>query len=157
MRSEDHSADRRRPYTGAEYIQSLKDGREVYIDGERVKDVTTHPMLKPLVDVRARIFDMAHDEATRDVMSIEDRGERFAVALKPPTTQADWHAKRRAVDCVIRDVGGIVTRVGDETIGEMWSLSDGKAILNEIDPRFAANIDAHIDAAYRQDPFHVSA
>ena len=36
MRPEDVIADRRRPYTGAEYIQSLRDGREVYIDGERV-------------------------------------------------------------------------------------------------------------------------
>jgi 4-hydroxyphenylacetate 3-monooxygenase len=143
--------------TGAQYRDAIRDGREVYINGERVKDVTTHRMLKPLVDVRARIFDMAHDKATRDVMTVEEDGERFSVALKPPKTQDDWHAKRRAVDCVIRDIGGVVTRVGDETIGEMWSLSDGKAILNEIDPRFSANIDAHVKAAYHNDPFHVSA
>ena len=29
--------------TGAEYLRSLKDGRRVFIDGERVKDVTEHP------------------------------------------------------------------------------------------------------------------
>jgi 4-hydroxyphenylacetate 3-monooxygenase len=29
MRPEDVIADKRRPYTGAEYIQSLRDGREV--------------------------------------------------------------------------------------------------------------------------------
>src|SRR5580704_6818087 len=32
-----------RPFTGAEYLESLRDGREVYVYGERVKDVTTHP------------------------------------------------------------------------------------------------------------------
>ena len=32
---------------------------------ERVADVTTHPMFKPLVDIRARIYDMAHEDATR--------------------------------------------------------------------------------------------
>ena len=32
-----------RPQTGAEYIESLRDGREVFIYGERVEDVTTHP------------------------------------------------------------------------------------------------------------------
>jgi 4-hydroxyphenylacetate 3-monooxygenase len=32
-----------RPMTGAEYLDSLRDSREVYIYGERVKDVTTHP------------------------------------------------------------------------------------------------------------------
>jgi 4-hydroxyphenylacetate 3-monooxygenase len=30
------------PQNGAEYLDSLRDGREVYIYGERVKDVTTH-------------------------------------------------------------------------------------------------------------------
>ncbi len=40
MRPEDVIADKRRPFTGAEYIDSLRDGREVYIDGERVADVT---------------------------------------------------------------------------------------------------------------------
>ena len=36
MKPEDVIADRTRPFTGAEYVQSLRDGREVYIDGERV-------------------------------------------------------------------------------------------------------------------------
>ena len=35
-----------RPFTGAEYLESLRDGREVYIYGERVKDVTTHPAFR---------------------------------------------------------------------------------------------------------------
>ena len=60
--------------TGDEYRESIRDGREVWIDGERVDDVTAHPMFKPLVDVRARIFDMAHDEATRDTMTYADPG-----------------------------------------------------------------------------------
>jgi 4-hydroxyphenylacetate 3-hydroxylase N terminal len=34
------------PCTGAEYLESLKDGREIYIYGERVKDVTTHPAFR---------------------------------------------------------------------------------------------------------------
>ena len=29
--------------TGADHLRSLRDGRAVYIDGERVADVTTHP------------------------------------------------------------------------------------------------------------------
>ena len=53
--------------TGDEYRASLRDGREVWITGERVADVTTHPMFKPLVDIRARIYDMQHDPATADV------------------------------------------------------------------------------------------
>jgi 4-hydroxyphenylacetate 3-monooxygenase len=35
-----------RPLTGQDYLDSLRDGREVWIYGERVKDVTTHPAFR---------------------------------------------------------------------------------------------------------------
>lgn len=43
---EDVRADKTRPFTGAEYLESLRDGREIYIYGDRVKDVTTHPAFR---------------------------------------------------------------------------------------------------------------
>src|SRR5690606_6857648 len=145
--------------TGQEYRESLRDGRMVWIDGERVKDVTTHPSFRPIVDVRARIYDMAHEDETRDVMSYIEPGtnERNCIGYRLPHTQADWHDKRRAVETVLNDIGGVVIRVGDETIGEMWSLYDGKDVLNEVDPRFAQNIEHHIHRALKNDIFHVSA
>ena len=145
--------------TGDEYRESLRDGREVWIDGERVKDVTEHPAFKPIIDVRARIYDMAHERATQDVMSYIDpeSGERCPIGAKLPLTKADWRAKRAAVDAVLDDVGGIVTRVGDETVGEMWSLYDGQSVLNEIDPSFSEHIRHHVRHAAIADPFHVSA
>jgi 4-hydroxyphenylacetate 3-monooxygenase len=145
--------------TGEEYRDSIRDGREVWINGERVEDLPTHSAFKPLIDIRARIYDLAHDAASRDVMAYLDpeTGERNAVGPKLPRTREDWHAKRRAVDYVLDDVGGVVTRVGDETVGEMWSLYDGQDVLNEVDPRFAENIRRHVERAVRLDPFHVSA
>ena len=143
--------------TGAEYIDSIRDGREVYVNGEKVADVPSHPMFKPLVDIRARIYDMAHDPATRKVMTVTKDGEINAIGNALPYTQGDWWAKRRATDAVLEDVGGIVTRVGDETVGEMWSLFDGQDVLAEIDPQFARNIETHIGKVLKTDPFHVSA
>ena len=58
---------------------------------------------------------------------------------------------------MLDDIGGVVTRVGDETVGEMWSLYDGQDVLDEIDPRFSENIRRHVQRAARADPFHVSA
>jgi 4-hydroxyphenylacetate 3-monooxygenase len=51
--------------TGEAYRESLRDGREVYLDNERVTDVPNHPAFKPVVDIRARIYDMAHDARWR--------------------------------------------------------------------------------------------
>jgi 4-hydroxyphenylacetate 3-monooxygenase len=145
--------------TGDEYRESIRDGREVWIDGERVDDVTDHPAFRPIVDIRARIYDLAHEAATADVMSYVDpeTGERCPTGSKLPLTKDDWHAKRLAVDTALDDVGGIVTRVGDETVGEMWSLYDGQGVLDEIDPAFSEHIRHHVRHAALADPFHVSA
>lgn len=143
--------------TGEQYRDSIRDGREVYINGERVKDVTKHKMFKPLVDIRARIYDMQHEEATKEIMTVEQDGEINATGNALPYTQEDWWKKRRATDRLMEDIGGVVTRVGDETVGEMWSLFDGQDILNEVDPRFSENIRNHIDKVLHTDPFHVSA
>ena len=95
--------------TGNQYRDSIRDGRQVWINGEKVKDVTSHPMLQPAVDVRARIYDLAHEEATQDRLSYVDNetGERNAIGLKLPYTKEDWNEKRRAVDTVLDDIGGI--------------------------------------------------
>src|SRR5438270_2190308 len=145
--------------SGDEYRASIRDGREVWMNGERITDVTAHPAFRPLVDARARIYDMAHDPATSDLMSYRDAdsGDRNAVGLKLPHTREDWEQKRRAVDAVMDDLGGVVIRVGDETVGEMWSLYDGRDVLNEVDPQFSENIERHIQRVLHADPFHVSA
>jgi len=57
----------------------------------------------------------------------------------------------------MNEINGVVTRVGDETIGEVWSLYDGQEMLNSVDPRFGKNIEHHVKKALHADPFHVSA
>ena len=64
------SADRTRPFTGAEYMDSIRDGREIWIYGERVKDVTTHPAFRNTVRMIARLYDALHDPARKDVLTI---------------------------------------------------------------------------------------
>lgn len=58
-----------RPMTGEEYIESIRDGREVYLYGDRVKDVTTHPAFRNVVRMTARLYDALHDPKTRDVLT----------------------------------------------------------------------------------------
>ena len=59
------------PMTGEEYTESLRDGREVWIYGERVKDVTTHPAFRNSVHSVARLYDAMHDPANRGVLTTE--------------------------------------------------------------------------------------
>ncbi len=103
------------------------------------------------------MYDLAHDEAAAPTMSFAVEGERFSTLLRPPTEKEHWHEKWRAIDLYLNDIKGVVTRVGDETVGEMWSLLDGRDVLNRIDPQFGANIDRHIKRVLAEDIFHVSA
>src|ERR1700728_1579076 len=62
---------KKRPFTGAEYINSLRDGREVYIYGERVKDVTAHPAFRNAAVSVSKLYDALHDATTKDVLTAE--------------------------------------------------------------------------------------
>jgi 4-hydroxyphenylacetate 3-monooxygenase len=101
--------------TGQDYIESLRDGREVWIDGEQVQDVPTHPAFAPVVNVRARIYDLAHEAGTKDLLTYVDdqSAERCATTSRPPHTREDWRTKRASVDAILDDAGGVGTRVGD--------------------------------------------
>ncbi|HEX4835890.1 MAG TPA: 4-hydroxyphenylacetate 3-hydroxylase N-terminal domain-containing protein [bacterium] len=59
--------------TANEYRASLRDGRTVYFNGERIPDVTSHPVLRVAVDHAALDYEMAED----------DRYRRLAVAPRP--------------------------------------------------------------------------
>src|SRR5438270_5031686 len=89
-----------RPLTGAEYLESLRDGREIWLYGERVKDVTTHPAFRNTARMVARLYDALHDPATRDVLTTDtDTGSggythRF---FKVPNSADDQLAARDAI------------------------------------------------------------
>lgn len=59
-----------RPMSGEEYIESLRDGREVYLHGERVRDVTTHPAFRNSARSVARLYDALHEPEAEGVLSV---------------------------------------------------------------------------------------
>jgi len=85
------------PMTGRRYIDSLRDGREVWIDGERVDDVTTHPAFKDMIAELARICDLQNSEKYRDEMTCIDpaTGRRISVSWLLPRSAEDLKRKSR--------------------------------------------------------------
>src|SRR5215469_11136765 len=65
--------------TGKEHLESLRDGRAVYIGGERVDDVTRHPAFRGAAATVAALYDLKADPANRDVMSYEEDGGRHSI------------------------------------------------------------------------------
>ncbi len=89
-----------RPMTGDEYIESLRDGREIWLHGERVKDVTTHPAFRNPIRMTARLYDSMHDPATKDkVTTATDTGNGGVTMpfFKAPTSSDDLIKERDAI------------------------------------------------------------
>ena len=89
-----------RPFTGDEYIESLRDGREVFIYGEKVKDVTTHPAFRNVVRSTARLYDSLHDPNKQDVLTTQtDTGSSGFTHpfFRTPHNSADLFQDRNAI------------------------------------------------------------
>ncbi len=59
-----------RPLNGSEYLASLQDSRTVYINGERVADVTRHPAFRNSARMVARMYDALHDETRNSALAV---------------------------------------------------------------------------------------
>ena len=89
-----------RPPTGEQYLESLRDGREIWIYGEKVKDVTTHPAFRNTARMIARLYDALHKPETKAIITSEtDTGSggythRF---YRAPHSAGDLVADRDAI------------------------------------------------------------
>ena len=75
--------------TGKEHLESLRDGRVVYVGGERIDDVTTHPAFRAAAQTVAGIYDLKGDPANRDTMTYEEDGGRHSIYFLKPKTRED--------------------------------------------------------------------
>jgi 4-hydroxyphenylacetate 3-monooxygenase len=88
------------PQTGDEYLQSLRDGRTVYIYGERVADVTTHPAFRNTARMVARLYDALHDPKRKSKILVPTdtgNGGMTHAFFKAPKTVDDLLAGRSAI------------------------------------------------------------
>ncbi len=85
--------------TPDEFRNSLKDGRVVYYKGERVEDVTAHPVLKIGVDSSAVDYELAENPETRELAVVEEPGsEPYSRFFLPPRTPEDLLRRRKLVE-----------------------------------------------------------
>jgi 4-hydroxyphenylacetate 3-hydroxylase N terminal len=61
--------------TGKDYLESIRDGRRVYVGSELVEDVTTHPAFRNAAHSFALIYDRKRAPENHDIMTFEEDGE----------------------------------------------------------------------------------
>jgi len=89
-----------KPQTSAEYLDSLNDGREVYIYGERVKDVTKHPAFRNTARMIARLYDALYDDKHKNKILVPTdtgNGGMTHAYFKAPKSMDDLLKGRTAI------------------------------------------------------------
>jgi 4-hydroxyphenylacetate 3-monooxygenase oxygenase component len=129
--------------TGREYIEALRDGRQVWHAGRRIPDVTAHPGFVGTIRTLARLYDQQHDPAYRDLMTTEWEGERISLSYLPARSPEQLAAKRRNIEIWAEATLGHMGRFPDFCAQLVAGLVDAADALGARDPRFAANARAY--------------
>jgi 4-hydroxyphenylacetate 3-monooxygenase len=102
--------------TGAEYLKGLQaQEREVWLDGQRIGDVTTHPGLARGARSIAALYDMQHDAKLRDEMTYVSptTGDRVGLSFIVPRTREELERRRDMMLLWARATCGMVGRSPD--------------------------------------------
>ena len=86
------------PYTGQEFLDSLDDGREVWIYGERVGNITAHPAFRNTARMIARLYDALHADHARGQERADaalPNGAASPIAIS--SRRAPWRSRSRRV------------------------------------------------------------
>jgi 4-hydroxybutyryl-CoA dehydratase/vinylacetyl-CoA-Delta-isomerase len=89
--------------TVEEYLESIRDDREVYLDGRRVEDVTEDPVLKKMAVYAATDYAIAQDPDYQDLVTETlDDGDRVHFVFVPPKSTEDLMRRREIIKLVAR-------------------------------------------------------
>ena len=118
--------------SGTEHLESLRDGRVVYIGSERVDDVTAHPAFRNAARTVAAIYDMKL--ANKEAMSFEEDGERYSIYYLKPRTRDALARRTRGHRLIAETTYGLFGRSPDHVASFVTGM-DMKP--DELKPPFA--------------------
>ena len=117
--------------TGSEYLESIRDGRVIYLAEERIDDATRHPALRNAAHTWAALYDLKRQDELREVMSYEEDGERYSMHFLRPRSREDL-VRRTAAHAVIADFGcGVLGRSPDAGSGSVTGMTMLPEILDQ--------------------------
>jgi 4-hydroxyphenylacetate 3-monooxygenase len=143
--------------TGADHLAALRDGREVYIDGERVADVTTHPAFRNAVQAAAALYDyQARPENLERVTFASAPGEGYARINRCwqfPRSHTELVARRRAMSEWSEQSCGFLGRAPDHVASSLLGQVIGIDIFRRHGEARAQALLHYFDYASRHDHY----
>ena len=140
--------------TGKEYIERLQEqGPEVYLHGERVKDVTTHPALRNGVRTLAHLYDMQHDPDLQDEMTYVSptTGDRVGLSFITPRTIQDLEKRHKMMSHWARVSFGMMGRTPDFLNASLMAMASCGDYFARNRPEFKDNIQRYYEYVREND------
>ena len=125
---------------GQQYLAGLKDGRDVWLAGQRVADVTTAPGLCRGAHTLAGFMDRQFEPALQDTLTYTEDGKRYAMSFLTPRSQADVARRGAAFYEWARWSNGMFGRTPDYKNASLMAFAAGADFLAEGKPEFADNM-----------------
>jgi aromatic ring hydroxylase len=137
--------------SGAQFVESLRDGRAVIAGGRDIPDVTEEPWLRRGIDTIARYFDAQRDPATRDILTtIEpETGERISTAWLVPRTVEDLRRYDRMIRFSTELTFGVFGRPADYGSVKAISFVAWNHLIRKQEPEALAKIENFIRVGQR--------
>ena len=136
---------------GRDYIDSLRDGRAVYIDGERITDHVDHPAFRNAVRTVAGLYD--YQAAHPETMTFRSpgNGRDVSFAWEIPTTPELLKKRAEGHLAIARLTGGWLGRSPDHVPSALVGMMAGIEVLEEYDTRRAAALRSYYEWARDND------
>lgn len=128
--------------TGEQYLEGLRDDRDVWIHGARVEDVTAHAGLSRGAETLARFMDRQFDSRYRDTVTYEEDGKRYAMSHLVPKSKEDIVRRGAAFYEWATWSNGMFGRTPDYKNASVMAFAAGSTFLEEGRPEFARNMEA---------------
>lgn len=125
--------------TGKEYLQTLKDDRAIYINGERVQDVTTHPAFTGITHTIAGLYDLAWDESQNMTYKTED-GTLANKIYMIPRSREELEERRLAISKWSEATCGFVGRSPDHVASFLAAFASSPEVFDRGGEGYGNNV-----------------
>jgi len=126
--------------TGKEHLESLRDGRVVFIGDERIEDVTTHPAFRRAAKTVAGLYDLKHQRENREILTFEEGDQTHSMWFLQARNQDDLRKRMAAHKLIADQTCGMMGRSMDHVSSFVTGMSTNPSIFDTEKHKFSENI-----------------
>src|SRR6185436_18563007 len=132
--------------TVQQYVESLRDDRTVFFRGERVPDVTRHPVISVAVEHASIDYGMAEDPAYRDLAVIRDGEDEYSRYYEIARSADDLLKRSALIEEATAAGATLVVLIKEIGTDALFALM---RVASAVDARYATAYAGRVDAFYR--------